>query len=172
MPPSPDPQVPAAPPRRKRRIVLGTAVLAVAVLGGAAAWTMTQGGSSLVRPRLAEMLLLASACREAVDAAYANSAPGRAPAIDRARCDPSSPLAQLAVDEHGAIRLTARGVDHAEVDGRSLLLVPYHDGATPKDARNEAHRSPIANWSCRSPAQGGIPGRFLPKACRADGQGS
>jgi type IV pilus assembly protein PilA len=159
------PSASSKPPSGRRFVLL---LAAAALLVGLLALWLGRSASNLVRPRLAEVTVAASACKAAVSDAFANAVAGAPPALRDVRCDlgTSGRYARIRVDSDGAIHLTAQGFDRAEVDERMLLLVPYQDDATPKSAALASHRTPVQKWVCRAPPENGIPERFLPRDCR------
>jgi hypothetical protein len=154
-----------------RRIVFVLAIAALLVAGGLL-W-LGRSASSLVRPRLAEVVAGATACKDRISDAFENAPAALPLAFGNVRCDlgTTGRYAQVRVDGQGAIHLTAQGFDNREVDGRTLLLVPFHDEATPKNAALAPHRSPVRKWVCRAPPDNGIPDRFLPATCRQPSAG-
>lgn len=148
-------------------------MIVVAIIGLLASVALPAYQDYVKRAKLSEVIMAASACRTTVTEAYQSFSPASLPAAGSFGCESSTPtgkyVAKVETDATGAVRVTATGIDPANVDGKFVTLVPADDtgAATPTTA------NPLNRWICGNTAalNGSayvttVPTRYLPGSCR------
>jgi len=144
-------------------------MIVIAIAGVLAAIALPAYQNHAKRSRIAEVVQAASACRDAVAAAYQAGAGTAAPDWGCAARAPAHPrLSGFTISDDGAITLTVGGWGDRAVDGKQLMLTPMHADGIPKDTATPGHLgAPVAKWGC-GPTAGaqGLPPQFVPDNCR------
>ena len=144
-------------------------MIVVAIIGILAAVALPAYQDYTKRAKLSEVILAAGACRTTITEVYQSSVATTLPGANSWGCEsssgPSKYVSTVATDGVGAITVTAQGIDPTNIDGKSIILVPYSSN-TALMAASDIGKAPY-KWTC-GPASGtaGIAVKFLPGSCR------
>jgi type IV pilus assembly protein PilA len=147
-------------------------MIVVAIIGILAAVALPAYQDYTKRAKMSEVILAASACRTTITEVFQTNSAGSLPTAGNWGCESSTSTSKfvtaVATDEFGAIRVTAQGIDSANIDGRFVSLVPLDSaGAAPVGG------AAIYQWACGNTAAAGssafvttVASKFLPGSCR------
>lgn len=118
------------------------------------------------RARMAEVVMAGTNCRASVSEAYQNG--NRTPGWGCNAAPVSRYVSSVAAHTvTGVVTITATGFNDPRIDGKSIILTPYHDDTTAKNAETPEHLGkPVYKWVCGPAPQDGIPLEYLPSSCR------
>jgi type IV pilus assembly protein PilA len=121
-------------------------------------------------------VLAASACRTSITEIYQSGSASNPPGVNGWGCEAgagtSSPstttkyVAAVTTNADGAIKVTAQGFNDADIDAKSVTLVPMVNATTAATFTTNVGQ-PLFGWRCGLPADGtDIKNKFLPGSCR------
>ena len=143
-------------------------MIVVAIIGILAAVALPAYQDYTARARMSEVVLAATNCRTAVSETFQTATGTTQPATWGCSTvtNPSKYVAEVAVGANGVITVKAGDIN-ADINNKSIQLVPYHTDTVTKDATAAGHLgSPVFKWVCGPTAADGVPQRFLPASCR------
>jgi len=142
-------------------------MIVIAIIAILAAIALPAYQSYVVRAKLGEPILAASACRTAVTEAYQTAQTSTGPGANNFGCENAAAtsryVSKISTDANGVITVGVTNTGVAAVDGNNFVLTPYSDVALaapmafPGDWTKQ-----IAGWKCTS----GIPVQYLPSSCK------
>ena len=147
-------------------------MIVVAIIGILAAVALPAYQDYVVRAKVSEVILAASACRTSVSEAYQTGTPGAGPGANNWGCEnaakTSTYVASISTDVNGVVTVKA---------GTGLGGNPSADGGivilTPLDAAGglitvAAIPGQIGGWACNKlpGAVGSMPAKYLPGSCK------
>lgn len=144
-------------------------MIVVAIIGILAAVAIPSYQDYTKRAKMSEVVLAASACRTTITEVYQTAA--AAPNEGEWGCESAGEttkyVSSISTDGNGVITVTADGFGDTAIDGKSIVLIPYHADGIPKDVTATGHLgSTVHSWTCGPAATDGIPSKFLPGSCR------
>ena len=146
-------------------------MIVVAIIGILAALAIPAYQGYALRAKMSEVVLAAAGCRSMISEAY-QAAPTVAPTAGNWGCESTSRLSRyvgaISTDADGKITITvaANSTNDSAVDGKSVEFTPVKaDGSTVMTYAADKGNH-IGGWKCFSPAEGGIPPKYLPATCR------
>lgn len=155
-----------APPRPNTTgvLVMAWVLPVMLVLSLFAAVALPAYADYTVRAKVADTINALQDCRRSVAEAYRRSA---VPPAGGWGCPEGGDAGQfatrLSVGRNGGITVTLRGTG-SRTDGRRITFEPVTtDGSS---LRASAAPAQVAGFRCLSPAQDGVPERYLPGSCR------
>ena len=144
-------------------------MIVVAIIGILAAVALPAYQDYMVRARVSEVVLAASACRTTISESYQSSNAGAGPGANNWGCEvspgPASQWVQtIATDANGVVTVTSGtglGASGA-ADGKTLTLTPLLADGTVLTAA--AIPTQVGGWACnRAPGTPGtMPGKYPP----------
>mgnify|MGYP000199112593 CR=1 FL=1 len=144
-------------------------MIVVAIVGILAAVALPAYQDYTKRARMSEVVLAASSCRTAISEIYQSGSGTTAPDWGCATTTaPSKYVSGVAVDDDGVITVTATGFGDTAIDGKQIVLTPYHTDSLAKDTATAGHLgAAVFKWTC-GPASGtnAMPVKYLPATCR------
>jgi type IV pilus assembly protein PilA len=143
-------------------------MVVVAIIGILAAVAFPMYQSYVVRTKMSEVVLAASACRTRVSEIY-QGVGTTAPGAGNWGCETSSPgtrfVKNVTTDANGKILAIATGFSDSALDDKVLTVTPLI-GSNPADVTTDLGK-PISAWRCGSSADGTtLPIRYLPSTCQ------
>jgi len=147
-------------------------MIVVAIIGILAAVALPAYQDYVVRAKVSEVILAASACRTTVSEAYQTGTPGAGPGAGNWGCEnaakTSTYVASIATDIDGVVTVTsATGLGGSPTaDGMTVILTPLD--ATGALITSAAIPTQIGGWACnKAPgALGTMPAKYLPGSCK------
>jgi type IV pilus assembly protein PilA len=141
-------------------------MIVVAIIGILAAVALPAYQDYTKRAKMSEVVLAASACRTTITEVVQSSSTSL-PAANAWGCENASQqskyVLQVATDAGGTVTATATNIDAAQIDGKSITLVP---SSSPTAVTVPVAGGTIARWICGPAATNGVPPKFLPGSCR------
>lgn len=149
--------------RLQRGFTLIELMIVVAIIGILSSIALPAYQDYTIRAKLTEVLLAMSACRTSVTEMY--QVGGNAPAPNEWGCEGGSSkyVANIATDANGVVIATIAAGIHANVDGKSLTLIPLIAGV-PASTASDMGKA-INGWTCGG-AGTDLALRYLPGSCR------
>ena len=144
-------------------------MIVVAIIGILAAIALPAYQDYVVRAKVSEAILAASACRTTISETYqTGKAPG--PLAGNWGCDaaasPSLYVASIATDNNGVVTVTTTAAVGGTAGGTTLTLSPLTSAGALLTAA--AIPTQVGGWACnKAPgAPGSIPVKYLPGSCK------
>ena len=113
-------------------------MIVVAIIGILAAVALPAYQDYTKRAKVSEVVLAASACRTTITEVYQSASSGAAPGANGWGCESAAQtskyVASVATDADGKVTVTAQGVGDANIDDKTIELIPqnldgrHHDG--------------------------------------------
>ena len=143
-------------------------MIVVAIIGILAAVALPAYQDYTIRAKMSEVILAASACRTSITEVYQTG--GTAPAANGWGCETSlgsKYVAKIETDADGGITVTiATGINAADVDGKTVTLIPYVNNVKADSVANMGQG--VNSWKCgESPGTSLLP-KYLPGSCRGN----
>ena len=148
-------------------------MIVVAIIGILAAVALPAYQDYTKRAKLSEVILAASGCRTSITEVYQSNSANSLPTAGNWGCESSTAtskyVASVATDQYGGVVVTVQGIDPANIDTKTVSLVPVGSaGAAPTALL------PLYKWVCGNPAAINgvatsittVPPKFLPGSCR------
>lgn len=159
--------------RNQQGFTLIELMIVVAIIGILAAIALPAYQDYTARAKISEVILAASTCRTAVSEAsqtgFATARTGNDFGCGEGATD-SQYVSAISTSAAGAITVTAQNIDSTNVDGKTIMFVPYSDaGRTTVSAASdfvESTNKPVKGWRCVSGATNGMDDKYLPSSCR------
>ncbi len=147
-------------------------MIVVAIIGILAAVALPAYQEYVVRARVSEVILAASACRTTISEAYQTGTATVGPGANNWGCEnaaqSSTYVASIATDGNGVVTVTAAtGLGgNPTADGGTVVLTPLDAAGALITAA--AIPTQIGGWACnKAPgALGTIPAKYLPGSCK------
>ena len=142
-------------------------MIVVAIIGILAAVALPAYQDYVIRAKVSEGILAASACRTTISEAYQSASTG--PGAGNWGCENATASSQyvsaLATDVNGVVTVTLQGINTA-VNGTTITLTPLITG--PALATAAAIPTQLFGWACnKAPGTpGSIPVKYLPGSCK------
>jgi type IV pilus assembly protein PilA len=145
-------------------------MIVVAIIGILAAVALPAYQDYTKRAKLTEVVLAASGCRTSITEVFQSAT--SLPIANEWGCETSTTsskyVTKVETDQYGAVRVTAQGIDGADIDGKFVSLVPLTSaGATPTAGAQ------VYQWICGNTGTKGtsafvttVKTKFLPGSCR------
>ena len=142
-------------------------MIVVAIIGILAAVALPAYQDYTKRAKLSEVVLAASACRTTISEVYQTGSLTTV-AANAWGCESTIPtskyVAAVATDAAGKITVTAQGFGDANIDGKSLDLVPTTSAGAAITTYTQG--TVVGGWKCGPSAANGILAKYLPGSCR------
>jgi type IV pilus assembly protein PilA len=149
-------------------------MIVVAIIGILAAVALPAYQDYMVRARVSEVILAASACRTTISESYQSSTAGNGPGAGNWGCEVASKASQwvasIATDSDGVVTVTSGtglgGGSTAPADGKTVTLTPATSAGVALTAA--AIPAQVGAWACnKTPGTPGtMPGKYLPGSCK------
>ena len=147
-------------------------MIVVAIIGILAAVALPAYQDYMVRARVSEVILAASACRTTISESYQSSNAGAGPGAGNWGCEVATNASQwvatIATDANGVVTVTSGtglGASGA-ADGKTVTLTPATSAGVALTAA--AIPGQVGGWACnKAPGTPGtMPGKYLPGSCK------
>jgi type IV pilus assembly protein PilA len=148
-------------------------MIVVAIIGILAAIALPAYQDYVVRSKVSEVVLAASACRTAVSEGYQTGTVGVGPGANNWGCEnaaqSSTYVASIATDANGVITVTttAAGLGgNPTANATTIILTPLTSAGAVITAA--AIPTQVGGWACnKAPgAAGSMPAKYLPSSCK------
>ena len=147
-------------------------MIVVAIIGILAAVALPAYQDYTKRAKMTEVILAASACRTSISEVYQTNSAASLPVAGAWGCESSTATSKyvtsVATDANGGVIVTVQGIDSANIDTKTVSLVPTAIGGAAITAS-----APLAQWICGNAAvvnsgtaKTTVPPKFLPGSCR------
>ncbi|HEY1103113.1 MAG TPA: pilin [Burkholderiaceae bacterium] len=145
-------------------------MIVVAIIGILAAVALPAYQDYTKRAKMSEVILAASACRTTITEVY-QSATASLPTANGWGCEiaagsGSKYVSSVSTDASGAVTAVATAIDAAQIDGKSISLIPYSDASATAVMGPADVGKAVAAWKCGPSSASGVPPKFLPGSCR------
>ncbi|TFY97901.1 pilin [Ramlibacter rhizophilus] len=145
-------------------------MIVVAIIGILAAVALPAYQDYTKRAKMSEVVLAASACRTTITEVY-QSGTATTFSANGWGCESTTAsskyVASITTGTTGVITVTATGFNDTTIDGKAVMLTPYHDDTTAKNPATTGHMgAPVFKWICGPDATNAMPTKFLPGSCR------
>jgi type IV pilus assembly protein PilA len=149
--------------RRQHGFTLIELMIVVMIIGLLASIALPSYENYMIRTKLAEVVLAASACRVTVSEVYLSG--GVAPGAGAWGCEinQSRYVQGVATDADGIITATTQNIA-PEVDGKRLSIFPYI-GSVPADSTTMMGQA-VSEWRCGPATTNGVSMKYIPAGCR------
>ena len=141
-------------------------MIVVAIIGILAAVALPAYQDYTKRAKMSEVILAASACRTTISEVY-QSGSLTTVAANTWGCESTNATSKyvrsVETDGNGKITVTAQGIDAADIDGKTVDLVPTAVDGT---ALTYTPGIAIGGWKCGPGATSPVLAKFLPGSCR------
>ena len=144
-------------------------MIVVAIIGILAAVALPAYQAYVIRSKVSEGILAASACRTTISEAYQTRTGGVGPGANKWGCESAGVSSQyvksIATDADGVVTVTVDKIN-AAVDGKTLTLTPLKTAAAV--AAEGDIPIQLFGWACnQSPGTAGtIDPKYLPGSCK------
>lgn len=142
-------------------------MIVVAIIGILAAVALPAYQDYTKRAKLSEVVLAASACRTTISEVYQTGSLTTV-AANGWGCESTSAtskyVASIATNAVGKITVTAQGFGDANIDGKTLDLIPTDAAGTPIAAYTQG--TVVGGWKCGPGSTSPILAKYLPGSCR------
>ncbi|MFC5496692.1 pilin [Caenimonas terrae] len=142
-------------------------MIVVAIIGILAAVALPAYQDYTKRAKLSEVVLAASACRTTISEVYQTGSLSTV-AADAWGCEStgqsSKYVKSIHTDTAGKITVMATGFGDANIDDKTLDLVPTTSGGTAITAYSQG--TVVGGWKCGPGATSPILAKYLPGSCR------
>lgn len=156
-------------------------MIVVAIIGILASVALPAYQDYTARAKVSEVVLAASSCRTTISEVSQSGfsvTPTSSTAGDMFGCDQgnatdavSQYVQSVAVDENGAITVTARNIPQLDTN-INVQLIPYSTADIANGTKsaaadfNKTSLKIVRAWECKSPTTAGIEQKHLPTSCR------
>jgi type IV pilus assembly protein PilA len=141
-------------------------MIVVAIIGILAAVALPAYQDYTKRAKMSEVILAASACRTTISEVY-QSGSLTTVAANAWGCESTNATSKyvksVQTDTNGKITVTAQGIDAADIDDKTIDLVPTTVGGA---ALTYTPGTAIGGWKCGPGATNPVLAKFLPGSCR------
>lgn len=143
-------------------------MIVVAIIGILAAVALPAYQDYTKRAKMSEVVLAASACRTTITEVIQTTTATSLPVGGSWGCESagstSKYVASVATDNVGVVTVTAQGFADANIDAKTVQLVPYSTDTAPIVAADIGKS--VFKWVCGPGATNPVPAKFLPGSCR------
>ena len=148
-------------------------MIVVAIIGILAAVALPAYQDYTKRAKMSEVILASSACRTSITEVYQSNNAASLPGAGNWGCEVSGTgsskyVNKVETDDKGGIIVTTQGFGDADIDTKTVSLVPTASGGAAITTS-----APLSAWVCgnRTALNGGtavttVPAKFLPGSCR------
>ncbi len=145
-------------------------MIVVAIIGILAAVALPAYQDYTKKAKMSEVILAASGCRTTITEVYQSATASTAPAAGNWGCESASAtskyVAAIATNANGAVKVTATGFGDANIDNKSVILLPQNATG---DLTPAAIPTQVNQWTCGTTAGDASILKFLPGSCKASG---
>jgi type IV pilus assembly protein PilA len=143
-------------------------MIVVAIIGILAAIALPAYQDYIIRSKVSEGILAASACRTTISEAYQSRSSGSGgPGANQWGCESAAAQSQfvkaIATDADGVVTVTVDKIS-TKVDGKTLVLTPLSAAGVAAVAANIPFQ--LFGWSCNAVNAGTIDTKYLPGSCK------
>ncbi len=142
-------------------------MIVVAIIGIMAAVALPVYKDYTIKAKMAEVVMAASQCRTTVAEVYQTSPAKSSPGTNKWGCGEGTSttkyVAAVATSNDGAITITTQGFGDAEIDDKTIMLVPFTAGASPRALTADDIPSQVGQFKCMP---GTVPPKYLPGSCK------
>ena len=142
-------------------------MIVVAIIGILAAVALPAYQDYTKRAKLSEVVLAASACRTTISEVYQTGSLTQV-AANGWGCESTNATSKyvrsVATDAAGKITVTAQGFSDADIDGKTLDLVPTTSGGAAIATYTPG--TVVGGWKCGPGSTNPILAKYLPGSCR------